>query len=51
MRAENGPFTYNSQGPGLHMSVAPWLKQRDIALLGGDSVTDVQPYGGVGGTG
>jgi kynurenine formamidase len=51
LRAEKGPFTYNSRGPGLHLSVAPWLKQRDIALLGSDGVNDVQPSGVVGGTG
>ena len=50
LRAEKGPFTYGSRGPGLHLSVAPWLKQRDVALLGSDAVNDVQPSGIVGGT-
>lgn len=30
---------------GLHASVAPWLKQRDIAMLGGDYANDVTPSG------
>jgi kynurenine formamidase len=51
LRAEKGPFAYNSQGPGLHMSVAPWLKARGVAVLGSDAVNDVQPSGIVGGTG
>jgi hypothetical protein len=29
----------------------PWLKQRDIALLGSDAVNDVQPSGIIGGSG
>ena len=28
---------------GFHASVMPWLKQRDVALLGNDAVNDVQP--------
>ena len=36
------------EAAGLHGSVAPWLKQRDISLLGGDGVNDVQPSGVVG---
>lgn len=32
-------------GAGLHASVAPWLKGRDIALIGSDFATDVAPSG------
>jgi kynurenine formamidase len=32
-------------GAGFHASVAPWLKQRDIALIGSDYATDVAPSG------
>ena len=28
-----------------HAAVMPWLKQRDVALLGNDGVNDVQPSG------
>ena len=31
--------------PGWHASVMPWLRQRDVALLGNDAVNDVQPSG------
>ena len=30
---------------GWHASVMPWLKERDVALLGNDAVNDVQPSG------
>lgn len=30
---------------GLHASVAPWLKARDVAILGGDYFNDVIPSG------
>ena len=30
---------------GLHASVLPWLKARDVAMLGSDSVSDVMPSG------
>ena len=30
---------------GLHASVAPWLKARDVAMLGGDYANDVLPSG------
>jgi hypothetical protein len=36
------------EAAGLHGSVMPWMKQRDISLLAGDGVNDVQPSGVVG---
>ncbi len=30
---------------GLHASVAPWLKQRDVAMVGGDYANDAIPSG------
>lgn len=44
-RATEGPWAYGSGGAGLHASVLPWLKERDVALLVGDAVNDVQPSG------
>jgi len=44
-RAKEGPWNYRRESPGLHASVLPWLKERDIAILGGDGVNDVQPSG------
>ncbi len=30
---------------GLHASVAPWLKERDVAMVGGDYANDAMPSG------
>jgi putative cyclase len=51
LRAEKGPWNSAREAAGLHVSVMPWLKQRDVALLGSDAVNDVQPSGIVGGSG
>ena len=37
--------TSRRNAAGFHASVMPWLKQRDVALLGNDAVNDVQPSG------
>jgi kynurenine formamidase len=42
-RAEVGAWATGQQGAGLHASVLPWLKARDIAMLGNDNVSDVLP--------
>ena len=44
-RAEVGPWDIANAAAGLHASVIPWLKQRDIALLGGEAPQDVAPAG------
>ena len=44
-RAAEGPWPYGQAGAGLHASVLPWLRSRDVSLLGGDAVNDVQPSG------
>ena len=44
-RAAVGPFTSGSGMAGLHASTARWFKQRDVAMVGTDSVTDVRPSG------
>jgi len=41
--AEKGPLDLNKTAPGLHVSAARWLHDRDIALLGSDAVSDVRP--------
>jgi kynurenine formamidase len=40
-----GPWDTSRTGrrPGLHESVIPWLKQRDIALLGSDIPSSMAP--------
>lgn len=45
MRAAEGPWAYGQGGAGLHASVLPWLRERDVAILVGDAVNDVQPSG------
>jgi kynurenine formamidase len=42
-RAELGAWNTAQRGAGLHGSVLPWLKARDIAVLGSDTVNDVLP--------
>ncbi len=44
-REAEGPWKYDQGGAGLHASVLPWLRERDVSLLVGDAVTDVQPSG------
>jgi hypothetical protein len=42
-RAEKGAWNVARSSAGWHASVMPFLKQRDVALLGNDAVNDVQP--------
>jgi kynurenine formamidase len=44
-RAKLGPWNVAASAAGWHASVMPWMKQRDVALLGNDGVQDVQPSG------
>jgi kynurenine formamidase len=41
-RAEKGPWN-TSRVAGLHASTLPWLKKRDIAVMGSDACLDVLP--------
>ena len=44
-RAEVGPWQMNREAAGLHASVAPWLRERGVAMLGADGTNDVLPSG------
>jgi len=44
-RARLGAWNVARLAAGLDASTMPWLKQRDISVLGGDGVNDVQPSG------
>ena len=44
-RTAKGPWAYGQGGAGLHASVLPWLRARDVSLLASDAVNDVQPSG------
>jgi hypothetical protein len=47
-RAKEGAWRHDIGGAGLHASVLPWLKARNIAVLAGDGLNDVQPSGVAG---
>jgi kynurenine formamidase len=40
-----GPWDIMKGSAGLHASCLPWLKKRDVALIGSDLATDVMPSG------
>src|SRR5262249_37373990 len=42
-RAALGPWNVGQGAAGLHASVAPWIKARGVAFLGGDAAQDVVP--------
>jgi kynurenine formamidase len=42
-RAEKGAWATSREGSGLHASVLPWLKSRDVAMIGSDNTNDVLP--------
>ncbi len=44
-QAELGPWKVGEHTAGLHASVAPWLKERGVAMLGGDAANDLVPAG------
>ena len=45
LRAANGPWNPREKLAGLHASCLPWLRERDVAALGCDGVSDVVPSG------
>jgi kynurenine formamidase len=45
LRAAKGPWDIGNQCAGLHASCARWLKNRDAALLGSDTGSEVIPSG------
>ncbi|HVR29264.1 MAG TPA: cyclase family protein, partial [Thermoanaerobaculia bacterium] len=50
-RAAKGPWGGLEGAAGLHVSCAPWLKARDVAILGSDAGSDVVPSGVEGAAG
>ena len=44
-RAAVGPWATSEQAAALHVSVAPWLKERDVAMIGSDHTSDALPSG------
>jgi len=46
-RAKLGPWKVLGNAAGLHASVIPWFRQRDVAIAAGDTTVDIQttpPY-------
>jgi kynurenine formamidase len=44
-REAAGPWDIMKDSAGLHVSCVPWLKQRDVAIVGSDLALDVLPSG------
>ncbi len=42
---EKGQWNFLESAAGSHASIAPWLKARDVAVIGCDGVSDVMPSG------
>ena len=42
-RAKTGPWDIGKQSAGLDASVLPWIKSRDIAIMGSESAVSVTP--------
>jgi kynurenine formamidase len=42
-RAKLGPWNVGQNSAGFHASVAAWLKERGVALIGSDDALDVVP--------
>jgi kynurenine formamidase len=43
--AKDGQWNFVARAAGSHASLARWLKQRDVAVIGSDGVSDVMPSG------
>ncbi len=46
--AADGQWNFLEKAAGVHASVAPWLKDRGVAMIGCDGVSDVMPSGVAG---
>ena len=42
-RDEHGPWDLASRAAGLDAACLPWLRERDVAALGSDGISDVMP--------
>ena len=43
--AAKGQWNFLEKAAGSHASIAPWLKDRNVAVIGSDGVSDVMPSG------
>ena len=44
-RHEVGARPPSDGKPGLHAACLPWIRERDVSMLGSDAIQDVQPSG------
>ena len=44
-RKEIGPIPLDQGWPGLEAACLPWIRDRSVSILGGDTVSDVSPSG------
>ena len=42
-REAEGPWQLSGNSAGIHASVVRWIRERDVAFVGSDAATDVQP--------
>lgn len=42
---QQGQWNFLEKAAGSHASIAKWLKERDVAVIGSDGVSDVMPSG------
>jgi len=42
-RASEGPWPILKDSAGLHVSCVPWLRKRDVSILGSDLASDLMP--------
>ena len=42
-RAAEGPWNPSGNSAGIHASVVRWIRERDVAFVGSDAASDVQP--------
>ncbi len=42
---QKGQWNFLEKAAGSHASIAKWLKERDVAIIGSDGVSDVMPSG------
>jgi kynurenine formamidase len=45
LQMRTGPWNVGKKSAGLYASCLPWIRQRDLAMIGSDAATDLNPSG------
>jgi kynurenine formamidase len=45
LQKRTGPWNVGTKSAGLYASCLPWIRQRDLAMIGSDAATDLIPSG------